>query len=83
MYLPETSFELEHDFEAGKGASGIVWSAVVSEVLDELELRQLNPIIHNQWHVDLWQPLEHQVLCRVGHWTVRTVSVMISNETVL
>ena len=24
MYLPETSFELEHDFEAGKGASGIV-----------------------------------------------------------
>ena len=81
---PEPPLEPEDHLEAGEAAGGVVGRAVRREVLDQLQLRQeddhhhhhhhdnhlrqLDAVIHDQRSLLLGQPLEHQVLRRVGHW---------------
>ena len=72
-YSPQPPFEPEDDLETGEAARGVVGGAVGGEVLDELQLGQLYTLVHHQRGVDLWEPLEHQVLGGVRHWNIRGV----------
>ena len=64
---PEPPLEPEDHLETGEAPGGVVGGAVRGEVLDELQLGQLDALVHHQGDVHLRQPLEHQVLGGVRH----------------
>ena len=73
LHWPESSLEPEDHLQTGEAPGGVVGGAVRGEVLDELQLGQLYTLVHHQRGVDLWEPLEHQVLGGVRHWNIRGV----------
>ena len=50
------------------GTCGVGGGAVAGEVVGELQLRQLDALVHHQGRVVLGEPLKHQVLRGVRHW---------------
>ena len=70
-YSPQPPLELEDHLETGEAPGGVVGGAVRRVVLDQLQLGQLDALVHHQGSVDLREPLEHQVLRSVGHWNTQ------------
>ena len=70
--VAQSSPELEDHHQAGKVTSRISCSAVLSGVLDELQLGELERF-HHQGYLIRGVPLKYQVICGVGHWEITIV----------
>ena len=65
LKLTQSPLELEDDLQAGELPRGVLGGAVVVLRGDELELRELDPLVDVQGHLRV--PREHQVVGGVGN----------------